>query len=163
MPKGKSTALDANLVVTATAQANALKATLIQIANTSVHNTAGLRALTKTGKPLAKVARTVAITYPEILTGRFDVEDYDNKLDFDTQTEPLLSLLKDTLDTFDKRCFDNSADIEYQKRKIYNALTAAAEEDNQYSYYAEKMATEYAGQGKRTEKGEKVTATVPNT
>ena len=157
MPKGKSTALDANLIATATAQANALKTTLITIANTSVRTTNGLRALTKTGKPLAKVARTAAITYPEILPGRFDVEDFDCKLDYDTQTEPLLSLLKDTLDTFEKRCFDNSADVEYQKRKIYNALSQAAKEDNQYSFYAEKMAGEYAGQGKRSDNGDKET------
>jgi hypothetical protein len=154
MPKAKSVALDPTLIALATEQTNALKATLEKIAETTVRSTKGLKPLNKNGRPLAKVARNAAATYPEVLAGRFDKEEFDIQYSFDEQTEPLISLINDTADTFTKIRNGNSADIEYFKRKVYAALSAASLEDSKYSYYAEQLATEYEGQGKRSSKGD---------
>jgi hypothetical protein len=154
MPKGKSSKLGPELVAKALQQTNDLKITLTAIADTTFRNTNGLKALNKNGRPLAKTARNAAVTYPEVLPGRFDVEDFDNKLDFDEQTEPLMSLINDTVDTFVKIRYGNSADIEYGKRQIYAALTAGASDDTQYEFYQQQLAAEYEGQGKRSDSGD---------
>ena len=154
MPKAKSIPLDPSLVALATEQTNALKATLEKIADTTARSTKGLKALNKNGRPLAKVARNAATTYPEVLTVLFDKEEFDIKMNFDEQTEPLISLILDTVDTFVKARFGNSADIEYLKRQIYAALTAASKEHDKYTYYAEQLAVEYEGQGKKSDKGD---------
>lgn len=153
--KQKSNLLEASLVQKATAQVNELKETLMEISSATIRSTSGIKGLTKTGKPLTQIARNAAVTYPEVLPGRFDVEDFDNKLIFDSLTEPLMSLINDTVDTFLKVRLGNSADLEYMKRKIYSAITAAALEDDKYSYYANQLAAEYEGQGKRSDDSNK--------
>lgn len=152
MPKAKSVALDPSLVALATEQTNALKTTLEKIAETTVRSTKGVKTLNKNGRPLAKVARSAATTYPEVLAGRFDKEEFDIQYNFDEQTEPLISLINDAVDTFEKIRNGNSADIEYFKRKVYAAFSQASLEDSKYSYYAEQLAAEYEGQGKRSGK-----------
>jgi hypothetical protein len=151
MPKAKSLPLDPSLVAKATEQTNALKVTLEQIAETTARSTKGVRTLNKNGRPLAKVARTAAVTYPEILTGRFDKEEFDIKMAFDEQTEQMTSLILDAVDTFVKIRSGNSSDIEYLKRQIYASLKTASKEDSKYSYYYEQLATEYEGQGKKSD------------
>lgn len=155
MPVVKSTILDPALVEKATQQMLALKATLTEIAATTARNTTGVKTLNKNGRPLARVARSAAVIYPEVLPGRFDAEDYDNKVTYDELTEPLMSLINDTVDTFAKKRAGNSADIEYRKRQIYFSLSNAAKDDDQYSYYAKQLAAEYEGQGKRSDNGDK--------
>ena len=149
MPKKKSVSVEPALIDKATKLTLELKSVLTEITADVVRSTNGKKPLNKNGRPLAKVAGTAAETYPEIMTGRFDKEDYDNRLDFDEKTESLFTLIDDTLDTFKKRREGNSADIEYLKRQIYSALVAASKDDNQYEYFKNQLATEYEGQGKR--------------
>jgi len=151
MPKGKSTPLDPALVAKATKLTLELKGMLTEIADTVVRSTNGKRTLNKNGRPLAKVAGTAAETYPEILSGLFDKEDYGIRLSFDEKTETLVALIDDTLDTFKKRRDGNSADIEYSKRQIYFALKVAAVDDDQYDFFKNQLAAEYDGQGKRSD------------
>ena len=153
MAKLSSTPLDLALIEKATEQANALKVTLGVIMATSVRSTQGKKPLNKNGRKYAKIARNAANTYPEAMPQRFNKNDFDISLIFDEKVEPLLSLIKDTADTFEQVFDGNSSDIEFHKRKIYVAITEAAEEEPQYKYYAEQLAEEYAGQGKRSDKG----------
>ena len=153
MAKLSSTPLDLALIEKATEQANALKVTLGLIMATSVRSTQGKKPLNKNGRKYAKIARSAASTYPEAMPQRFNRNDFDISLIFDEKVEPLLSLIKDAADTFEQVFDGNSSDIEFHKRKIYVAITEAAEEEPQYKYYAEQLAEEYAGQGKRSGKG----------